>query len=285
VSAGPASAPASVRPSRTDETASLFDAALECLTACDPDEKRGRVSRLAEGWRNGRLDRDADRSSPVRPIPEPGRPERPRLVPPRQLPQRGLGTPEGRAALIHAVAHIEFNAINLACDAVYRFRDMPVGYYADWIAVADDEARHYALLEARLEGLGYSYGDFDAHNGLWEMALKTAHDPLVRMALVPRVLEARWLDVTPGMIERLRGLGDRETVAILELILREEVAHVATGSRWFAWCCDQRGLEPEPTFRALLATHAPGLVRGPFNLEARRAAGFSDAELGALGGR
>ena len=281
MSAGQASAPASVPPSGRFES-SLFDAALACLGASEPGEKRALVSRLAEDWRAGRLDPDPDRGDPVRPIPEPGRPERPRLVSPRALPQRGLGTPEGRAALIHAVAHIEFNAINLACDAVYRFRDMPPAYYGDWIAVAEDEARHYALLEARLAGLGFRYGDFDAHNGLWEMALKTAHDPLVRMALVPRVLEARGLDVTPGMIERLRGAGDPETVAILELILREEVAHVATGSRWFAWCCDCRGLDPDPTFRGLLQTHVPGLVRGPFNVPARRAAGFSDAELRAL---
>ena len=239
---------------------------------------------MAAAWAASLL--QCDRGNEITPpeaIEVPGRPERPRLVPPRELPQRALGSPEGRAALVHAVAHIEFNAINLACDAVYRFRGMPATYYGDWIGVADDEARHFGLLAGRLRDLGHEYGDFDAHNGLWEMALKTAHDPLVRMALVPRVLEARGLDVTPGMISRMRGQGDRETVAILERILREEVGHVAAGSRWFAWCCALRGLQPESTFRTLLADLAPGLIRGPFNDQARRAAGFSDAELQALG--
>src|SRR5262249_40582494 len=159
-----------------------------------------------------------------------------------------------------------FNAINLAWDAVYRFRGMPVQYYADWVGVAADEARHFALLEARLHELGYVYGDFDAHDGLWEMAVKTSAWCLARMALVPRVLEARGLDVTPGMIERLRGAGDDATVAILELILREEVAHVAAGSRWFAWCCAREGRDPDTTFAELIAAHSRGALRGPFNV-------------------
>ncbi|MBN8480723.1 MAG: ferritin-like domain-containing protein, partial [Xanthomonadales bacterium] len=212
----------------------------------------------------------------------PGRPARPRLVDPRHLPRRGLGSGEGRAALVHAVAHIELNAIDLAWDAVYRFRGMPPEYYADWVGVADDEARHFAMLSARLAELGHAYGDFDAHDGLWEMAVRTAHACLARMALVPRVLEARGLDVTPGMIERLRNVGDDATARLLERILEEEVAHVAAGSRWFAWCCAREGHDPQATFAALLASHLGGQVRGPFNVPARLRAGFSPDEIAAM---
>jgi uncharacterized ferritin-like protein (DUF455 family) len=183
---------------------------------------------------------------------------------------------------VHAIAHIEFNAIDLAWDAVYRFRGLPHAYYADWVSVANDEARHFSLLRARLQELGYDYGDFDAHNGLWEMAEKTAHDGLARMALVPRVLEARGLDVTPGMIVKLRSLGDSATVAILETILREEVAHVAAGSRWYRWYCERAGIDPAPRFRELLGEYARAVLYGPFNFEARSAAGFDDEELRML---
>jgi uncharacterized ferritin-like protein (DUF455 family) len=208
----------------------------------------------------------------------PGRPARPRLVSPREVPVRGLGSLEGRAALCHAVAHIEFNAINLALDACLRFAGLPADYYADWLSVAQDEARHFLLMRGRLRELGYDYGDFSAHNGLWEAAEKTAHDVLVRMACVPRVLEARGLDVTPGMIHRLRELRDAETIAVLEVILAEEVRHVEIGSRWFRWCCAQRGLEPVSTFRRLLQEQAI-VLRPPLNREARARAGFVPEEL------
>jgi len=266
---------------RGDQGRNLFARARACLDACDPREKVATVRALAEDFSRAELAFD-DAPAPA-PIGPPGRPERPRLVSPRDLPQRGLGSADGRAALIHAVAHIEFNAINLACDAVYRFRGMPLEYYRDWIGVAADEARHFTLLQTRLAELGCAYGDFDAHDGLWEMAVKTADSCLTRMALVPRVLEARGLDVTPSMIERVRGVGDECTAQILELILREEVAHVAAGSRWFAWCCAQAGLDPEQEFAALIARHARGAVKGPFNTTARLAAGFSAAELKRLG--
>jgi uncharacterized ferritin-like protein (DUF455 family) len=261
--------------------ACLFARARFCLDLCDPQQKLAATADAAAAFARGDLHVTTD-ADPPQPIGTPGRPARPRLVPPRALPQRGLGTPEGRAALVHAVAHIEFNAINLAWDAVYRFRGMPHEYYRDWIGVAADEARHFALLHARLAELGFAYGDFDAHDGLWEMAVKTADSCLLRMALVPRVLEARGLDVTPGMIERLRGAGDAATVAILELILREEVAHVAAGSRWFAFCCARDGVDPDATFTALIATHARAAVKGPFNRSARLAAGFSSAELARM---
>lgn len=259
----------------------LFDAARACLDAASPEEKVAATFAAAEAFERGEWATPVDAPVPE-PIRMPGRPKRPVLVHPRNLPKRGLGTPEGRAAFVHAIAHIEFNAIDLAWDAVYRFRGMPPEFYADWVAVARDEARHFELLRARLRQLGHDYGDFDAHNGLWEMAEKTAHDGLARMALVPRVLEARGLDVTPGMIVKLRSMGDEATVGILEVILREEVAHVAAGSRWFRWYCEHAGVEPRTTFRALLAEYARAVLYGPFNIEARSAAGFDEDELAAL---
>lgn len=208
----------------------------------------------------------------------PGRPQRPELIHPSKVPHRGLGTQEGRAALLHAVAHIEFNAINLALDACWRFRDQPAQYYRDWLSVAQDEARHFLMLNQRLSELGHAYGDFSAHNGLWEAAEKTRHDVLVRMALVPRVLEARGLDVTPGIIIRLEQARDVETVRILRVILEEEVRHVALGTRWFRHLCRQRDLDPVTTFTRLLGEFNMRL-RLPLNHAARALAGFEEAEL------
>lgn len=209
----------------------------------------------------------------------PGRPDRPELVQPRDVPRRGLGTVEGRAALLHAVAHIEFNAINLALDAIQRFAGMPVDFYRDWASVAVDEARHFQLLHSRLAQLGFCYGGFKAHNGLWEMAEKTRDSCLARMALVPRLLEARGLDVTPGMIDKLRQLHDQESVAVLEVILAEEVRHVAIGTHWFNHCCRLEHKDPETEFIALLKVHARGSVRGPYNFEARARSGFTEFEM------
>jgi uncharacterized ferritin-like protein (DUF455 family) len=260
---------------------SLFSAARSCLDANTPEAKIARTFEAATAFEAGVL-RLPEHAPPPQPIRMPGRPAKPALVHPRELPRRGFGTPEGRAAFIHAVAHIEFNAVDLAWDAVYRFRDMPLQYYVDWVGVARDESRHFSLLRARLQELGHDYGDFDAHNGLWEMAEKTAGDGLARMALVPRVLEARGLDVTPGMIVKLRALGDDDTADILEVILREEVAHVAAGSRWFRWFCERAGVEPRTKFRELLTEYARPVLHGPFNIEARTAAGFDAEELAAL---
>jgi uncharacterized ferritin-like protein (DUF455 family) len=260
---------------------SLFDAARVCLDASSPDDKVALTQAHAAAFVRGELTPNVDAPAP-QPIRMPGRPARPKLVPARDLPQRGIGSAEGRAAFVHAIAHIEFNAIDLAWDAVYRFRGMPPEFYADWVSVANDESRHFVLLRNRLRELGHDYGDFDAHNGLWEMAEKTAHDGLARMALVPRVLEARGLDVTPGMIAKLRNLGDTATVGILELILEEEVAHVAAGSHWYRWYCGLAGVEPRSTFRELLAKYAGPVLRGPFNHQARLLAGFDAEEIAAL---
>jgi uncharacterized ferritin-like protein (DUF455 family) len=259
----------------------LHAAAKRCLDAREPAEKL-RLSRATwESVLAGKLRADPA-SPPPEPIGAPGRPAKPLLVNARQVPQRGLGSAEGRAALVHAVAHIEFNAINLAWDAVYRFRGKPDDYYRDWASCANDEARHFAMLSGRLEEMGHAYGDFDAHDGLWAMAEKTAESDTARMALVPRVLEARGLDVTPGMIDRLRQLKDTQTVAILEVILREEVAHVAAGTRWYRYCCERDGVDPTDTFFELLNTYMGVSLRGPFNLPARREAGFDERELEQL---
>lgn len=260
---------------------SLFTAARTCLAAASPDDKPACTFEAAAAFARGELSSDGELDGPE-PIRLPGRPATPKRVHPRDLPKRGFGSIEGRAAFIHAVAHIEFNAIDLAWDAVYRFRGMPADYYADWVSVANDEARHFTMLRGRLRELGYDYGDFDAHNGLWEMAEKTAGSGLARMALVPRVLEARGLDVTPGMIVKLRALGDDPTADILEVILREEVGHVAAGSRWYRWHCERAGVEPRARFRELLHEYATGVLHKPFNTEARLQAGFDLEELESL---
>jgi len=251
--------------------------AARALAAPDPAEKCRRVDAVWAAVAAG-----SECGPPEAEPPAAGRPQRPRLVSPRELPRRGLGTVAGRVALLHAVAHIEFNAINLALDAALRFAGMPPAFYRDWLSVAHDESRHFRLLTDRLADLGAAYGDLPAHDGLWEMAEKTAHDPLVRMALVPRVLEARGLDVTPGMIDRLRQAGDSASVRCLEIILEEEVRHVAIGSRWFRHLCAERRLDDESTFQSLLAEYFSEGLRGPFNHRARLEAGFSAYELAAL---
>jgi uncharacterized ferritin-like protein (DUF455 family) len=260
--------------------AGFYATVHQCLSLDDPNAKCSAVAALSGALAGGELSMDSH--CPVEPIGPPGRPARPELVDAARVPRRRLGSEAGRAALVHAIAHIEFNAINLALDAAYRFRDMPRAYHRDWISVAVDEAKHFLLLQDRLREMGCEYGDFPAHNGLWEMAEKTADHCLVRMALVPRVLEARGLDVTPGMIERLNAVGDHRTVAALEIILDEEVRHVAIGTRWFRYCCEAEGKDPLTTFLDLLHSHYSGTLKGPFNLGARHEAGFTREEMDAL---
>jgi uncharacterized ferritin-like protein (DUF455 family) len=258
----------------------LFECARRCIAAGDVEAKLRLTRRCADAWREGRLPMMS--TTAPEPIGDPGRPARPRLVHPSQLKARKLTTREGKASFLHALAHIEFNAINLAWDAVYRFRSMPAEFYADWIRVAEEEARHFDLLNRRLAEYGHEYGDFPAHDGLWHMARETAHDILVRMALVPRVLEARGLDVTPSMIVRLRQCGDDASAAVLETILRDEIGHVQAGTRWFHHVCRVRGLDPLECFRGLLAGYAPGRIRAPFNRAAREQAGFGPREMALL---
>lgn len=268
-------------PMPSSPKANLPSRALEALLCCDPSHKRFLVDALYTDWRAERLV-----PPPAAPVPSvvvhPGRPLRPELVPHTDLPRRRPGSPEGHAALLHAIAHIEFNAINLALDCAYRFTGLPEDYYAGWLQIASEEAYHFGLIEARLQALGHAYGDFQAHNGLWEMALKTADDPLARMALVPRVLEARGLDATPPIVAGLRRIGDAETIAVLDIILGDEIGHVAMGDRWFRYFCRERGLAPEATYLALmLRLDAPWPPR-PLNVEARRRAGFSAEEIVCL---
>ncbi len=254
---------------------------VEAAILCpDPAAKCAAARQIHAVWRAGELSRDP--VTPILAIDDPGRPARPELVDPRRLERRSGATPEGRIRLLHAFAHIEFNAINIALDAVYRFRHLPRRYIGDWLGVARDEAKHFLLLADELERRGSRYGDFSAHGGLWDMVCRTRGSALERMALVPRVLEARGLDVTPGMIAKFRQAGDFAAVEILEIIYRDEIGHVRVGSHWFRHLCDQRGADPETTFRDLVATFLDGKLRGPFNWPARLAAGFAAAELKAL---
>ena len=213
----------------------------------------------------------------------PGRPALPALVPHTEIRQRSVKSPDGVAALMHALAHIEFNAINLAADLTWRFAGMPEQFYRDWAKVAREEAYHFGLLSDRLVELGHAYGDFPAHNALWDMAEKTKHDILARIALVPRTLEARGLDASPPIRNKLVSVGDRRGAEILDIILRDEIGHVAIGNHWYGVLCAQRGLDPVATYAALAQEHGAPRLRGPFNLEARRAAGFSEEELLRLG--
>lgn len=212
----------------------------------------------------------------------PGRPERPALVPPSALRSRSVAHREGRGALLHALAHIELNAVNLALDLAWRFEGLPGAFYRDWIGVARDEARHFRLLEAHLRSLGFAYGDFPAHDGLWEMAAKTRGDLLARLALVPRTLEARGLDASPAIRSKLAGVGDVRGAEILDVILADEIGHVRLGNHWFRALCRERGLEPVAAYAELARAYGAPRLRGPFNLEARRAAGFQEDELAWL---
>ena len=259
----------------------VFSRALQCLQCNAVETKLTQVAALRADWLGGKLT-CGDSATPVVPIPIPGRPEKPVLISALLVEKRKLSTPEGRAALIHSLAHIEFNAINLALDAVYRFRELPQAYYGDWLQVAAEEAYHFGLLRAHLQSLNFDYGDFSAHNGLWDMAVQTDADPLVRMALVPRVLEARGLDVLPAIMQKLKSAGDPAAAAMLRMIHVDEIGHVAIGNRWYAYLCNERGLEPVATFRKLLREYSAPKLRGPLDRVSRQAAGFSAAEMQML---
>lgn len=209
-------------------------------------------------------------------------PSFPKLVDPAQLPRRGLASESGRIALLHALAHIEFYAIQLAWDILYRFRGLPEPFYKDWLTVAAEEALHFSMLRARLQELGSDYGSLSAHRGLWDVAMDTADDLLARLALVPRTLEARGLDVTPGMIKKLLQVGDSSSAEILKRILHDEIGHLAIGSKWFKTICEQRGLDPRTTYFDWVQRVLKGKIHGPINHELRRQAGFDEHELERL---
>lgn len=250
--------------------------ALEALLLCDPADKVSAVQAIS-----AQCDVDPHKIIEVANF-EPGRPTRPELVAPQKVKSRSMHTPQGRAALIHSLAHIEFNAINLALDIMWRFAGMPVQFYTDWLKVAHDEAYHFNLLQNHLRTLGHEYGDFPAHDGLWEMAERTNDDVLARLALVPRTLEARGLDASPVVRNKLASVQDHEGAAILDIILHDEITHVAIGNQWYKHLCAEQDLNPLDTYQQLAEKHRAPRLRGPFNLEARRLAGFTEDELTAL---
>ncbi|CAN7672438.1 ferritin-like domain-containing protein [Caballeronia sp. LjRoot29] len=262
---------------------SVRPTALALLRERDPATKANAAQRFYERLLADETTLDATAHLPD-PLDLPGRPAAPELVAPSSLKRRSMQSDAGRAVLLHALAHIEFNAINLALDAVWRFPSMPDAFYRDWFKVAAEESRHFSLLSARLAEFGHQYGDFPAHDGLWEMAERTRGDVLARMALVPRTLEARGLDASPPIRRRLAQAGDHASAAILDVILHDEIGHVLIGNHWFRHLCSESGADPRSTYAQVAEQyHAPKL-RGPFNFEARREAGFDEAELRALAG-
>jgi uncharacterized ferritin-like protein (DUF455 family) len=264
----------------TTETPTLAAGAVEILATADPAAKAQLAHELARSWRRGEIE-----PGTAQPPDRPARPARPLLLAPKEMPKRKAGPGlAGRIALLHALAHIELNAIDLAWDLIARFAspDLPRGFFVDWVEVADQEAAHFELVAARLTELGAAYGDLPAHDGLWQAALETRHDLLARLAIAPLVLEARGLDVTPVMIATLRRHGDEASAAALEVIYREEIGHVAAGKRWFDWLATQRGLEPASAFQDLVRRHFRGKLKPPFNTEGRAAAGLEPAFYGPL---
>ncbi|KAA0911635.1 ferritin-like domain-containing protein [Pusillimonas sp. ANT_WB101] len=254
----------------------LRNKALSALLISDPTQKMTAAGQLSDLLV---VDSYAEITAPHG---IPGRPLQPLLVPPQQVKSRSMGSPEGRAALIHSLAHIEFNAINLALDILWRFAGMPDAFYRDWARVAREEAYHFGLLKGHLQAMGYQYGDMPAHDGLWEMAERTQDNLLARLALVPRTLEARGLDASPVVRDKLAGAGDAAGAAIIDIILRDEIGHVAVGNHWYRYECERQGADPVAQFAELATTYRAPRLRGPFNLSARREAGFTDEELDVL---
>ena len=262
---------------------SVFDFAEKALRCANRDEL---LALTHEAWRlaeNGELRFESEND--VQPIEQVRFPEKPILLPPREMPKRKFHTRAGLAAFFHAIAHVEFVAIYLAWDILYRFRDLPEDFYRDWLLVADEESQHFSLLQTKLKTFGMNYGDLPAHSGLWDLAQYTANDLLKRLALVPRNMEAHGLDVTPPLIEKFKQLDDENAVEILTRILTDEIGHVALGSKWFKWLCKQQSLDIESTYQELLLNYYAqkgGNLKGNLNHEMRLKAGFSENELAWL---
>jgi len=252
---------------------SLGEACRNALLTAQPQAKVKAVRALARAWRRGALHHVFDAAMPDRPA----RPALPELLPPWRMPKRGrAGSLRGRIAMLHALAHIEFGAIDLAVDLVGRFgAGFPRTFVDDWLGVAADEAMHFALLDRRLAALGARYGDLPAHDGLWEAAEATADDPLARLAVVPMVLEARGLDVTPATVAAFERAGDKRSAQILQRIFRDEIRHVAAGARWFEQGCEARGLAIVAHWQRLIRSRFHGVLKPPFNDSARLEAGLS----------
>ena len=263
----------------------LYQEAQKCFLITDPDEKLEQSLAVASAWEAGNLewqDHDTSIEETIIQYQQPGHLDKPEIVPVNKVKNRGFKSAQQRASLIHALAHIELTAVNLSWDSVYRYRDLPKEYYDDWVQTAKEEVQHFYLLRTGLRELGFDYGDFPAHNELWQMAVTTANDLMARMAIVHRVLEARALDVVPISVEKFRSIGDQEMAKSLEIIANDEVGHVNSGSRWFRYCCAQQQVDPESTFFKLLKKYLNSTPRGPFNQEARIKAGFSLDEMKEL---
>ncbi|MDJ1014877.1 MAG: ferritin-like domain-containing protein [Paracoccaceae bacterium] len=254
----------------------LAEMAVDVLTTADGREKTARSRLYAARWRAAREGGGALEIGRAVPPARPARPERPELLNPRDVPKRKPGTPEGRIALLHAVAHIELNAVDLHWDIIARFSHvpLPLGFFDDWVKAADEESKHFNLMCDCLEAAGGSYGALPAHAGMWRAAEDTVDDLMGRLAVVPMVLEARGLDVTPGMIGIFRKAGETGAVEALETIYAEEIGHVAYGSKWFHFLCGRENLDPKPVFHDLVRRYFHGPLKPPFNEEKRAEAGL-----------
>lgn len=261
----------------------LRQAALEILAITDPHIKASRVFALFDQYQEQCVNLSISTVFDPQGLDLPGRPEKPQLIPPLQVPRRTMASTEGRVTLLHSLAHIEFNAINLALDAIWRFPEMPEQYYEDWLKVAKEEVYHFTLVNGYIESFGFHYGDFPAHNSLWEMVHRTSESVIARMALVPRTMEARGLDAVPMIRDRFKQVKDARAVEILEIILHDEIGHVLIGNRWFNFLCTQNGLSPISAYRELARKYCAPVLKGPFNMEARKQAGFTAQELDLLG--
>ena len=257
--------------------------ALAILASSDAQTKVSQLLELFDEYQQLRVTLDTSRKIDSQDLILPGRPVKPELVLPKLVPKRRMDTPEGRAGLLHSLAHIEFNAMNLALDAIWRFPDMPKEYYEDWLKVAKEEAYHFSLVNEHLHSLGFTYGDFPAHNSLWEMVERTTDSVIARMALVPRTMEARGLDAVPSIRDRFKQIKEARAVEILEIILNDEIGHVLIGNRWFNFLCSKDNLSPIVAYRELAEKYRAPILKGPFNIEARKQAGFTSQELSLLG--
>ncbi|MBU3557460.1 ferritin-like domain-containing protein [Polynucleobacter sp. Ross1-W9] len=260
----------------------LREASLAILASADAQAKVNQLLHLFDEYQDQKISLDVSSKIEAQGLTLPGRPVKPELVLPKLVPKRRMDTPEGRAGLLHSLAHIEFNAMNLALDAIWRFSDMPKEYYEDWLKVAKEEAYHFSLVNEHLHSLGFSYGDFPAHNSLWEMVERTTDSVIARMALVPRTMEARGLDAVPAIRDRFKQIKEARAVEILEIILNDEIGHVLIGNRWFNFLCSKDGLSPIAAYRELAAKYRAPILKGPFNMEARKQAGFTAEELSLL---
>lgn len=256
---------------------------LAILANADAQQKVNQLLHLFDEYQQQRVTLDVSYSIDSQGLSLPGRPVKPELVLPKLVPKRRMDTPEGRAGLLHSLAHIEFNAMNLALDAIWRFPDMPIDFYQDWLKVAKEEAYHFSLVNEHLHSLGFTYGDFPAHNSLWEMVERTTDSVMARMALVPRTMEARGLDAVPMIRDRFRQIKETRAVEILEIILNDEIGHVLIGNRWFNFLCSKEGISPISAYRELAAKYRAPVLKGPFNIEARKRAGFTPEEIDLLG--